>query len=96
MGVNTDSKAVLAEFMVKKKGIIRTILDDHRDSSMLRHALLAVYLKLTGKSSGMTPHYADETGLVWDIFKEIYRLNGRIEELQARIKEYEEKGVRLR
>lgn len=96
MGVNRDSKGVLEEPMVKKKGIIRTILDDHRDASMLRHALLAVYLKLTGKSSGMTPHYTDETGLVRSIFKEIYRLNGRIDELQARIKEYEEKGVCLR
>lgn len=78
------------------KSIIRTILDDHRDASMLRHALFAVYLKLTGKSSGKTPHYTDETGLVRAIFEEIYRLNGRIDELQARIKEYEEKGVCLR
>jgi hypothetical protein len=96
MGVNTDSKDVLAEFAVKKKGFIRTILDDHRDASMLRHALFAVYLKLTGKSSGKTPHYTDETGLVRAIFEKIYRLNERIEELEAKVKKYEEKGVCLR
>lgn len=96
MGVNTDSKAVLSEFTVKKKGIIRTILDDHRDASVLRHALLAVYLRLTGKSSGMTPQYTDEKGLIKAIFKEIYQLNGRIEELEAKVRKYEEKGVCLR
>lgn len=74
--------------MVKGKGIIRTLIDDHRDASMLRHALCDIYLKLSGKTSGRTPHYDEESGLVQAIFREIYRLRGRIEELEALINQH--------
>ena len=49
--------------MVKRKDIIRTLIDDHRDVAMYRHALCAIHLKLIGMSSGATPHYEDGTGL---------------------------------
>lgn len=82
--------------VVKRKGIIRTLIDDHRDASMFRHALCDIYLKLSGKTSGSTLHYDEESGLVQAIFREIYRLRGRIEELETTVKEYEEKGVCIR
>lgn len=82
--------------MVKRKDIIRTLIDDHRDVAMYRHALCAIHLKLIGMSSGATPHYEDGTGFVRLIFKKINRLRKRIEELETTVKEYEEKGVCIR
>ena len=71
-----------------KKGIIRTILDDHRDVVLYKHALVTILLKLKGRSSGLTAHYEDESGCIRPIFKEI-------QELQSRIKELEETIIQL-
>lgn len=68
-----------------KKGIIRTILDDHRDVYLYRHALVTIYLKLSGKSSGHTAHYEDETGYIKPVFNEIKKLQCRIKELEETI-----------
>lgn len=87
---------VIMEFEVKRKGILWTLIDDHRDAAMFRHALVDVYLKLSGKNSGRTPHYKDETGMVNLIFREVHRLRGHIDELEAKVKKYEEKGACLR
>ena len=89
--VHKDDDVVFVNFEVDRKGIIRTLIDDHRDA-----ALCAIYLKLMGMSSGATPHYEDKTGFVRPILKEIKRLRKRIEELETTVKEYEEKGVCIR
>ena len=94
--VHKDDDVVFVNFEVDRKGIIRTLIDDHRDAAMYRHALCAIHLKLIGMSSGATPHYEDKTGFVRPIFKEIKRLRKRIEELETTVKEYEEKGVCIR
>ena len=94
--VHKDDDVVFVNFEVDRKGIIRTLIDDHRDAAMYRHALCAIHLKLIGMSSGAPPHYEDKTGFVRPIFKEIKRLRKRIEELETTVKEYEEKGVCIR
>lgn len=72
-----------------KKGIIKTILDDHRDAAMYRHVLTTICMKLSGKISGLTAHYEDETGYVRIIFTEIHKLRSRVEELELKLKQYE-------
>lgn len=94
--VHKDDDVVFVNFEVDRKGIIRTLIDDHRDAALYRHTLCAIYLKLMGMSSGATPHYEDKTGFVRPILKEIKRLRKRIEELETTVKEYEEKGVCIR
>lgn len=69
------------------KGIIRTILDDHRDVDMYRHAFVSIYLKLTGKTSGATACYGDEFGVIKPVIKEIHRLIARNMELEAMVEE---------
>ena len=94
--IHKDDDVVFVKLEVNRKGIIRTLIDDHRDVAMYRHALCAIHLKLIGMSSGATPHYEAGTGFVRLIFKEINRLRKRIEELETTVKEYEEKGVCIR
>ncbi len=86
--VRSAADEVRVELEKRRKGIIRTIIDDHRDAALYRHALCAIYLKLMGFSSGFTPNYKDETGFVRPIFKEINRLRKRIEELEALINQH--------
>lgn len=67
------------------KGIIRTILDDHRDAALYRHAFTSIYLKLTGKASGKTASYGDESHLIRPVVREIHQLIARNEELEAMV-----------
>lgn len=67
--VHKDDDVVFVNFEVDRKGIIRTLIDDHRDAALYRHALCAIYLKLMGMSSGATPHYEDKTGFCSSYFK---------------------------
>lgn len=94
--VHKDDDVVFVNLEVNRKGIIRTLIDDHRDATLYRHALGTIYLKLMGFPSGVTPNYKDETGFVRPILKEIKRLRKRIEELETTVKVFEEKGVCIR
>lgn len=69
------------------KGVIRTILDDHRDVAMYRHALTSIYFKLIGKASGKTAHYGDESDMIRPVVREIHRLIARNKELEAMVEE---------
>lgn len=79
-----------------KRGLIRMVLDDHRDVAMYRHALFSAYLKARGRYSGVTAHYEDKTGLVRIVFKAIHDLIARNKELEAIVRKHEEQDVDLK
>lgn len=87
--VHKDDDVVFVDFEMERKGLLQTLVDDHRDVAVLRHALLAVYLKLSGESSGKTPHYEDESGIVRAIFREVNKLKSHIQELEETIHKLE-------
>lgn len=75
-----------------RKGIIRTILDDHRDVVMYRHAFMSAYLELTGKSQGATARYDIDDDMVRCVFRKIRNLVAMNNELKAIVREYEKLG----
>ena len=72
-------------FNEKKKGLFRTILDDHRDVEIYRHALTAIVFRLRGKMSGKTPVYKDDSGVIRLIFRLIEKQEDRIRELECEL-----------
>lgn len=73
--------------MVKGKGIIRTLIDDHRDAAMYRHAMRSLYCKIKGDYVGKTVKHEDESGCVQMLFREVDKLMKRNKELEAIIQE---------
>lgn len=70
------------------KGIIRTILDDHRDVAMYRHAMNTLYCKIKGDYTGKTVKYEDKSNCVHRLFFEVNKLMQRINELEAIIRKH--------
>ncbi len=66
-----------------EKNIIRTILDDHRDVAMYRHAMESLYCKIKGDYIGKTVKHEDESGCVQRLFQEVDKLMKRNKELEA-------------
>lgn len=70
------------------KGIIRTILDDHRDVAIYRHAMETLYYKIKGDYTGKTVKHQDKSGCVHRLFLEVDKLMQRNNELEAIIRKH--------
>ena len=46
--IHKDDDVVFVKLEVNRKGIIRTLIDDHRDAAMYRHAMRSLYCKIKG------------------------------------------------
>lgn len=85
--VHKDDDVVFVNFEVDRKGIIRTLIDDHRDAAMYRHAMRSLYCKIKGDYVGKTVKHEDESGCVQMLFREVDKLMKRNKELEAIIQE---------
>lgn len=94
--IREDDDVVFVDFEVERKGIIRTLIDDHRDVAMYKRGILVLYLKIRGDYEGRTLKFDGLCEEFRHLFREVSSLMARNKELEARIKEYEEKGVCLR